>query len=75
MKDRGNFAAFMKRAGIQVDKHNDRNDKYRIFGGEKATLKETARVDKDIIHIPIHASLGTDEVEFVVKKIKEWDRR
>lgn len=72
--DRVSFAEAMVKAGIQVDKHNERNDKYSIFGGLRNNLPNTARVDQDICHLPIHASLKIKDVRYVVKKVKEWDR-
>ena len=74
VKDRDSFAKFMGDNQIQVDKHNERNDKYKIFGGIDPSLEITRRVDEDIIHIPLHASLTPEEVAFIIKKVKEWDK-
>jgi len=72
---RRSFATGMKKAGIQVDKHNDRNDRYTIFGKVRKDLPNTAKTDKDLIHIPIHSALTESEIEYVIKTIKAWDRR
>lgn len=74
VENRFSFAKFMDAAKIQVSKHNDRNDRYKIFGGVREDLPNTRRVDRDIVHIPIHASLTNQEMEYVIKKVKEWDR-
>jgi len=74
VQERNSFAKFMRKKGIEVSKHNERNDKYKIFGGLREDLPNTARVDKRIVHIPIHASLTEKEVTRVTRKIKEWDR-
>jgi len=71
---RDSFAKFMQTNGIQVDKHNDRNDRYKIFGGLRSDLPNTARVDKDIVHIPIHPALTSEEMMTVIRKVREWDR-
>jgi len=74
VEKRDSFAKFMKESQIQVDKHNERNDKYKIFGGIQEDLVNAKKVDEDIIHIPIHPNLTEEEVETVITKIKEWDR-
>lgn len=75
VKKRISFAKFMREAKIEVSKHNERNDKYTIFGGKRETLENLERVDNDIIHIPIHPSITDQEINYIIKKIKEWDRR
>jgi perosamine synthetase len=71
VRNRSRFARHMKQNGIEVGIHNWRNDKYFIFGGKK-DLPITEKVNNDIIHIPIHANLTEDEVDKVIKTIKEW---
>lgn len=73
-KNRHLFALTMTDAGIEVGKHNERNDKYKIFGGINQELVNTAKVDEDIVHIPLHASLTDEQVELIIKTIKKWDK-
>jgi len=73
--NRNDFARFMLENEIQVSKHNERNDRYLIFGGLNSALVNTERVDKDIIHIPIHADLTMKHVSYIIRIIKKWDRR
>jgi len=72
VKRREHLASFLRNSGIEVSKHNDRNDKYSIFGGIRKELENTEKVDKTILHLPIHPSLTDEELEFIIKKIKEW---
>ena len=71
---RDSFAEYMQDNGIQVDKHNDRNDKYSIFGGLRNDLPNTERIDRDIVHIPIHPALTKEEVQEVIRRIRIWNR-
>jgi dTDP-4-amino-4,6-dideoxygalactose transaminase len=47
-------------------------DQYSVFGGIRDDLPRTSRVNEDIIHIPLHPNLA-DDVDHVIKKVKEWD--
>lgn len=74
VQNRLSFAKFMNKAKIEVSKHNERNDKYRIFGGIREELENTKEVEADIVHIPIHPSLTDQEINYIIKKVKEWDK-
>jgi perosamine synthetase len=67
------FAKYMKDNDIEVSVHNWRNDKYSIFGGIQDDLPNTSKVNEDIIHIPLHPNLTDEDVDYVIKKVKEWD--
>lgn len=69
VKRRRIFATLMRKKGIEVAVHNWRNDKYSIFGGLK-NLPETERLNGDLIHIPLHAELTRQEVDYVISTIK-----
>ena len=72
VKNRLEFAKYMKKHSIQVNINNRRNDRYPIFGG-KQELPVTKKVDGDLILIPIHADLTNEQVEKIIKTIKEYD--
>jgi len=69
------FAKHMKDNGIEVSVHNWRNDQYSIFGGIRDDLPNTSKVNEDIIHIPLHPNLTDENVDYIIKKIKEWDSK
>jgi len=72
VKDRNRFARYMRDNNIEVGIHYHRNDIWSIFG-PKNNLPNTERVENDIIHIPIHASLSDEDVDTVIKFIR-WFR-
>jgi len=72
VEKRLNFAVEMKRQGVEVAVHNWRNDQYTLFGGQQ-DLPNTARVNQDLIHIPLHASLTDEEVSHVISTIQNLD--
>jgi len=74
VKNRLRFAKFMREHDVEVSVHNWRNDRYSIFGG-KQDLPNVEKVNDDIIHIPIHANLTDEQVETVIKTIKEWCKK
>lgn len=74
VEERDSFAKFMTKNGIEVSKHNERNDRYSVFGGLR-NLPITKKVDEDLIHIPLHPSLSDEDISCIVKKVKEWDRK
>lgn len=73
--DQKSFAKFMAKNEIQVSKHNERNDRYKIFGGLNEDLEITKKVDEDIIHLPIYPSLTFKEENFIIRKVKEWNSK
>jgi perosamine synthetase len=71
VEDRLKFAEYMRIKGIEVAVHNWRNDSYSIFGKTRK-LPQTARLNKDLIHIPLHAELTDNEVAYITKTIRMW---
>ena len=69
VEDRIAFAKAMRSKGVEVAVHNWRNDQYSIFGGQQ-DLPNTERVNGDIIHIPLHAELTSEEVNRIIPTIK-----
>lgn len=74
VEERESFARRMRKEGIEVSKLYERNDKYSLFGGIRSELKEMERAEKDIIHIPLHPYLREEEIDFILKTIKKWNR-
>ena len=70
--NRLNFARKMRAEGIEVAVHNWRNDVYTIFGGQQ-NLPNTEKLNNDLIHIPLHAELKNEEVDYIIKTIKELE--
>jgi len=73
------FAEYMRSKGIEVAVHNWRNDNYSIFKSQVGRLLYRPReldqvevVNKDLIHIPMHAELTDDQVEYIIKTIRSW---
>jgi len=55
-----------------VNINNRRNDIYPMFGGFQKDLLMTARADKDVILLPMHADLTDMQVSYIIKKVQEW---
>lgn len=70
VENRMGFATAMRAGSIEAAVHNWRNDQYSLFGGRRDDLPNTEQVNKDIIHIPLHAELTDAEVNHVVSTIK-----
>jgi len=75
VKEREKLALTMKAKKIEVSKHNERNDKYSIFGGQKEELKNTTKVDNEILHLPIYPALSDRDLELILKTIKKWSKQ
>ena len=73
VQDREVFANFMFTNGIQVNVNNRRNDKYTIFGGIRSDLPNTTLADADVILLPCHNDLTSNNLNKIVDKIKEYD--
>lgn len=69
VENRMAFATAMREKGVEVAVHNWRNDHYTIFGGQQ-DLPNTERVNQDLIHIPLHASLTDEEADHVTSSIR-----
>lgn len=71
--NRSKFARLMRAKGIEVAVHNWRNDDYTVFGAdlEREPLPNTEKLNNDLIHIPLHAELTNEEVDYIINTIKE----
>ncbi len=83
VKDRDKFAHFMWDNGIQIVVNNRRNDKYTIFGNVDGdnkgpvlrNLPNLERADKDTVLLPIHFDLSDLDIEKIIEKVKEYDKK
>ena len=71
VKNRLQFAEYMREYGVEVSIHYPRNDGYTIFGG-KQNLPATEKVDADVIHIPIHSNLSETQVTHIIDTVGRW---
>lgn len=72
VEERLAFARHMRGAGVEVSVHNWRNDRYAVFGGLRPDLPGTARVDADLICLPLHHKLEDHDVERVVAAVRAF---
>lgn len=71
VNNRIGFAKFLHKRGIMVNINNRRNDIYPMFGGLRKDLVSTARADRDVILLPMHAHLTQKQVSYIIKNVKE----
>lgn len=71
VENRVNFAKFLRKNNIMVNINNRRNDIYPMFGGLRKDLPVTARADKDVVLLPMHADLTQDQVDLIIQKVKD----
>jgi len=65
------FAKMMQSKGIEVYVQNFRNDQFSIFGRMRKDLPNTDRIDKDFICLPIHQDVSLEDLEYIIKSIKQ----
>lgn len=73
VEDRIGFAKYLRKYNIMVNINNRRNDIYPMFGGKRSDLPMTARADRDVILLPMHADLTEKQVSLIIKAVKEFD--
>lgn len=73
VKNRIKFAKYLHKHNIMVNINNRRNDIYPIFGELRSDLPVTARADKDVVLLPMHADLTEEQVSFIIKTVQETD--
>lgn len=71
IKNRIKFAKFLHQRGIMVNINNRRNDIYPMFGGLRKDLPITAKADKDVILLPMHANLTDRQVDYIIENVKQ----
>lgn len=70
VENRVPFAQYLRNHNIMVNINNRRNDIYPMFGGLREDLLMTARADKDVILLPIHADLTEEQVSYIIKNVQ-----
>ena len=65
------FAEKMRSKGIEVEMHNFRNDMYTIFGPLRKDLPNMEKAQETAINIPLHNHLTDDDVDYIIKTIKQ----
>jgi perosamine synthetase len=71
VKKRLKFAKMMVSKKIEVSVVHWRNDKYTIFGPLRKDLPNTDKANETMICIPLHTKLTDEDVNYIVKSIKE----
>jgi perosamine synthetase len=71
VNDRINFINKMKSCGIPVSVLDRRIDEHPIFGGLTEGLTGQEEFDKSQISIPVHEALTQEDLDLIVKSIKE----
>lgn len=71
VENRLHFAKYLRKYNIMVNINNRRNDIYPIFGGLRKDLLMTARADRDVVLLPIHADLVEQQIDYIIQKVKD----
>lgn len=71
VKNRVKFAKHLLKSNIMVNINNRRNDIYPMFGGLRSDLPVTAKVDQDVVLLPLHSDLTDRQVSLIIKTVKE----
>lgn len=71
VENRISFAKYLREYNIRLNINNRRNDIYPMFGGLRSDLPMTERADRDVVLLPMHADLTTEQVSYIIKKIKD----
>jgi len=71
VKNRTRFAKYLRKNNIRLNINNRRNDIYPMFGRFQKNLVMTARADRDVVLLPIHADLTDKQVNYIIGKVKE----
>jgi perosamine synthetase len=66
---RNQFIKHMIGHNIEAFIHNYRNDQYSIFGG-KQNLPNMAKLDEDLICLPIHHKVDLELLDYIIRTIK-----
>lgn len=70
VRDRDRFCKAMSSKGIEVSVVHIRNDSYSIFGGLRKDLPNLDKFSKTNISIPLHNYLADEDVNYIIKTIK-----
>lgn len=70
VKNRVEFASYLRKRNIMVNINNRRNDIYPMFGGKRTDLPMTALADRDVILLPMHADLTEEQVDLIITTVQ-----
>ncbi len=73
VKERSKFIKYMQSKKVGVTIHNWRNDRYTIFGGLRKDLPNLEKTNKTLINLPIHHALSKDDVDYIIKAIRQFN--
>jgi perosamine synthetase len=68
---RHKFAEAMHKKGIEVSVQSYRNDRFSVFGKQRKDLPGTDHIDRDLICLPIHEDLTPQDMQYIIKAVKE----
>lgn len=71
VKNREKFCKMMASKGIETSIVHMRNDAYSVFGGLRKDLPSLGRFSKTNISIPLHNNLSDNDIDYIIKTIKE----
>ena len=73
IKDRDKFITYMRLKGICVSQIHGRNDIHSCVSEFKTNLPILNEIEKNIVCIPVGWWLTQEQVDYIIKCIKEWD--
>ena len=71
VENRNDFCRVLREKGVETSVVHVRNDQYTIFGGLREDLPVLDKFSKTHISIPFHNKLDDEDIEYVIKCIKE----
>ena len=73
VEEREKFVEFMKEKGVELLVRDIiPNHKQKGLGLEHFNLPVTEQLAKEIVRLPLYPELYNDEIEYVVKSVKEF---
>lgn len=71
VENRLGFIRALKAKGISSSVVHDGIDKNTLFGGKRMDLANQRRFDETQIHVPLHDALVPEQIEYIIKTIKQ----
>ena len=71
VENRNDFCRVLREKGVETSVVHVRNDQYTIFGGLREDLPVLDKFSKTHISIPFHNKLDDEDIDYVIKCIKE----
>ncbi len=69
---RDGLRSYLESCGIQTGIHYKPNHLLRLFGGGKQKLPVTEALYGKILSLPLHPDLSSDDVQYIISRIKEY---